>query len=63
MKIYFCVHYLLDKHKELLLNRQFRIASAMVLRKETYERIVELSLMDYKKLKDQKADLKANKLE
>ena len=52
-----------NERKELLSNRQFRIASEMILKKETYERIVELSLMNYKKLKDQKTELKANKLE
>ena len=52
-----------NERKELLSNRQFRIASEMVLKKETYDRIVELSLMNYRKLKDQKAELKANKLE
>jgi len=48
--------------KELMSNRQFRIAAETVLTKETYERILELSL-NYKKLKDQKQELKANKLE
>ena len=52
-----------NDRKELLTNRQFRIASQMVLKKETYERIVELSTINYKKLKDQKPELKANKLE
>jgi len=52
-----------NERKELLTNRQFRIVSQMVLKKETYERIVELSLLNYKKLKDQKNELKANKLE
>ena len=52
-----------NERQELLSNRQFRIASQMVLKKETYERIVELSLLNYKKLKDQKNELKANKLE
>jgi len=49
--------------KELLTNRQFRIAAEMILTKETYERIVDLSVMNYKKLKDQKAELKSHKLE
>jgi hypothetical protein len=52
-----------NERKELLTNRQFRIASEMVLTKATYERIVELSLINYKKLKDQKSELRANKLE
>ena len=52
-----------SERKEMLSNRQFRIAAEMVLTKETYERISELSVMNYKKLKDQKAELKANKLE
>ena len=52
-----------NERRELLTNRQFRIASEMILMKETYNRIVELSLINYKKLKDQKAELRANKLE
>ena len=52
-----------SERKEMLSNRQFRIAAEMVLTKETYERISELSVINYKKLKDQKAELKANKLE
>jgi uncharacterized protein with FMN-binding domain len=52
-----------NDRKELLTNRQFKIASEMVLMKETYTRIVELSMMNYKKFKDQKAELKTNKLE
>ena len=51
-----------NERKELMSNRQFRIAAQVVLTKETYERIVELSL-NYKKFKDQKNELKANKLE
>ena len=52
-----------NERKELLTNRQFRIASELVLTKATYDRITELSLINYKKLKEQKAELKANKLE
>jgi hypothetical protein len=52
-----------SERKELLTNRQFRIAAEMVLTKETYDRIVELSVMNYKRLKDQKAELKTHKLE
>jgi hypothetical protein len=52
-----------NKRKELLLNRQFKIASEMVLTKETYGRITELSLINYKELKEQKVELRANKLE
>jgi len=52
-----------SERKEMLSNRQFRIAAEMVLTKETYERIVELSVMNYKKLKDQKSELKTHKLE
>jgi len=51
------------ERKELLTNRQFRIAAEIVLQKETFERISELSVINYKKLKDQKNELKANKLE
>jgi hypothetical protein len=52
-----------NERKELLTNRQFKIASEMILKKETYNRIVELSLINYRKLKDQKVELNANKLE
>ena len=52
-----------SERKELLTNRQFRIAAEMVLTKETYDRIVELSVMNYKRLKDQNAELKTHKLE
>ena len=52
-----------NSRKEFLTNRQFRIAAEIVLTKETYERIRDLSLMNYKKLKDQKTELKANKIE
>jgi uncharacterized Ntn-hydrolase superfamily protein len=51
------------ERKELLLNRQFRIAAETVLHKDTLEKIKELSLMNYKKFKDIKAELKSNKLE
>jgi len=49
--------------QELLVNRQFRIAAETVLRKDTFDRIKELSLMNYKKFKDIKADLRTKKLE
>ena len=49
--------------KELLANRQFRMAAETVLQKETFERIKELSLINYKKFKDLKNDLKNDKLE
>ena len=52
-----------SERKEMLSNRQFRIAAEMVLTKETYERIVELSVLNYKKLKDRKAELKNHRLE
>ena len=48
---------------ELLINRQFRIVSELTLKKETYDRIVELSLINYGRLKDKKAELRAKKLE
>jgi len=51
------------ERKEMMANRQFRIAAEMVLNKETYRRISELSVMNYKKLKDQKEELKSSKLE
>jgi len=52
-----------SERKEMITNRQFRIAAEIVLTKETYQRICELSLINYKKLKDQKLELKSNKLE
>ena len=52
-----------NERKEFMSNRQFKIAAEIVLTKETYDRIKELSLMNYKKLKEQKNELKANKLE
>jgi len=52
-----------SERKEMLSNRQFRIAAEMVLTKEIYQRISELSVMNYKKLKTMKSELKANKLE
>ena len=52
-----------NERKEFMSNRQFKIAAEIVLTKETYDRIRELSLMNYKKLKEQKNELKANKLE
>lgn len=52
-----------NDRKELLLNRQFRIAAELVLQKETFDKIKELSAMNYMKFKQIKADLKANKIE
>ena len=52
-----------NERKELLINRQFRKAAEYVLTRETFERIRDLSLINYKTLKDQKNELKANKLE
>jgi hypothetical protein len=49
--------------KEFYLNRQFRIAAEYVLKRETFERIKELSLINYIKLKENKAELRNNKLE
>jgi len=53
----------INERKEMLANRQFRIAAEMILTKETYERISELSSVSYQKLKDQKTELRSNKLE
>ena len=50
-------------HKELITNRQFRMAAEVVLTKETFEKIKELSEMNYKKFKDSRAELKQNKLQ
>ena len=52
-----------SERKELLSNRQFRKVAETVLTKETYERITELCLINYKKFRDLKTELKANKLE
>ena len=52
-----------NERRESLTNRQFRIASELILKRETYNRILELSLINYRKLKEQKAELRANKLE
>ena len=49
--------------KEFYLNRQFRIAAEYILKRETFERIKELSLINYIKLKENKAELRNNKLE
>jgi len=51
------------ERKEFYLNRQFRIAAEYVLKKETFERIKELSQINYNKLKENKAELRSNKLE
>ena len=52
-----------SERKELLSNRHFKIAAELVLTKETFARIKDLSLTSYKKIKEQKSELKANKLE
>ena len=44
-------------------NRHFKFAAEIVLKKGTYNRIVELSLLRLQDLKKQRRDLKANKLE
>ncbi len=49
--------------KEILSNRHFKIAAETVLKKETFQRIQELSLIEYRKFKEMKAELKVNKLE
>ena len=49
--------------KEFYLNRQFKIAAEYVLQRETFDRIKELSLINYLKLKENKAELRRNKLE
>ena len=51
------------ERRELFINRQFRIAAETVLHRDTFNRIKELSLMNYKQFKDIKSDLKTNKLE
>ena len=50
-----------NERKELLTNRQFKIVSELILKKETYNRILELSLINYKRLKEQKLELRASK--
>lgn len=52
-----------NERKELISNRQFKLAAEAVLQKETYEKIKEYSFLNYKKFRDIKADLKANKIE
>ena len=52
-----------SERKEMLDHRQFRIAAELVLTRDTYARISELSVMNYKKFKDQKSALKSHKLE
>ena len=52
-----------NNKKEFYLNRQFRIAAEYVLKKETVDRIKELSQINYNKLKENKAELRNNKLE
>jgi hypothetical protein len=49
-------------HRELIMNRQFRMASELVLTKETFEKIKDLSLVNYIKFKGMKEELKKNKL-
>jgi replicative DNA helicase len=49
--------------KELFSSRQFRQAAKLVLQKETYERIKELSEVSYINFKDQRFELKSKKLE
>ena len=49
-------------HRELMMNRQFRMAAELVLTKETFERLKELSLVNYIKFKGMKEELKKNKL-
>ena len=50
-------------HKEFLSNRHFKIAADIVLTKDTFRRIIELSLLGYRHLKEQKSELEADKLE
>jgi hypothetical protein len=49
--------------KEMFTNRQFRLAAEAVLQRDTFEKIKELSLLNYKKFKDSRAGLRENKLE
>jgi len=52
-----------QERKEFYINRQFKMAAEVVLQKETFARIKELSIINYKNFKDQKAELKNSKLE
>jgi hypothetical protein len=52
-----------NEREELIINRHFRTIAKEVLKKETYDRIVELSKMNYKQFKAQKQELKAIKIE
>ena len=51
------------ERQELLVNRLFRTAAHTVLKKETYDRILEIANQNYKEFKEQKSELRANKLE
>jgi replicative DNA helicase len=51
------------ERKELYINRKFKKVAETVLHRETYERINELSLLNYKKFKELKTELKDNKIE
>ncbi len=52
-----------QERKEFYSNRQFRMIAETVLRKETYSRIKELCALNYKEFKDQRSELKAQKME
>ncbi len=49
--------------KELLVNRQFRIAAESILKRETFEKLKELSNLNYLEFKNLKSLLKQNKIE
>lgn len=51
------------ERREMMMNRQFRQAAEAVLQKETFERIKELSLLNYKKFKDSRESLRMSKME
>jgi len=50
-------------HGELYNHRRFRTAANLVLKKETYERLIDLSLLSHKDMNKLKKDYKNNKLE
>ncbi len=52
-----------NERREMIANRQFRIAAEAVLQRETFEKIKELSLLNYQKLKGMKGELRLNKIE
>lgn len=51
------------RKRDLMAYRQFKIAAEAVLQKDTFEKIKELSSLQYTQLKHRKEELRMNKLE